>query len=115
MTMYRRTTFFSVLFVLLACSLATRAQGPSISDDDKSADRAYVAKDWATSAQLYERLVHTTPGNQRYWYRLGTSEKFLSHPDKALEAFSKAEAGGTPKYLTRYAIAEVHATQGDSE
>jgi tetratricopeptide (TPR) repeat protein len=115
MTTYRRTTIFSTLFLIFACSLAIRAQGPSISEDDKSANQAYVAKDWAAAAQLYEKLVRAAPSNQRYWYRLGASEKSLNHPDKALEAFSKAEIGGAPKYLTRYAIAEVHATQGDSE
>jgi tetratricopeptide (TPR) repeat protein len=110
MTTYRRTTIFSTLFLIFACSLAIRAQGPSISEDDKSANQAYVAKDWAAAAQLYEKLVRAAPSNQRYWYRLGASEKSLNHPDKALEAFSKAEIGGAPKYLTRYAIAEVHAT-----
>jgi hypothetical protein len=91
------------------------AQGSSDTELRRSADEAYTARNWSSSAKLYDSLTKSDPTNPRYWYRLAISAKSLGEYDKALEALGKAEASGTPKQLAAHARALTLASKGDTD
>jgi hypothetical protein len=107
-------TAFCLSFVLFF-SAFLHAQGPSDAELRKSAEDAYAAKDWNSSAKLYDSLTKSDPANPRYWYRLAISAKSIGEYDKALGALSKAEAAGTPKQLVAHARALTLASKGDND
>ena len=73
------------------------------------ANTAYDAKDWAKSAELYEKLTQAHPEIPRLWFRLGTSLQELGQLDRALAVYQKALAAGAPPPYAEYSIATVFA------
>jgi hypothetical protein len=109
-----RRILISISFVLFL-SVFVHAQGPSDSELRKTAEEAYTAKDWSSSARLYDSLAKADPTNPRYWYRLAISAKSLGEYDKALAALAKSEAAGTPKQIAAHARALTFASKGDND
>lgn len=102
------------MFCAIACGAgAFAAQEPSA--EAKAAGDAYAAKDWKKSEELYGKLANSENSTPQYWYRLGVSEKSLGESEAALKAFEKSETAGMPAFVTRYAMAEVHAQKGEAE
>jgi tetratricopeptide (TPR) repeat protein len=99
--------------LLLLFSTFSSAQTPIADSAEAVADRAYQAHDWSASEAAYSSLSQKAPANARFLYRLGTAQKSLGKYDAALDSFAKAESAGTPRYLSRYAIAETQALHGN--
>ncbi len=101
-----------LLFVTFPRPLRSQVEGSA--PDDSAADRAYSSSDWKSAASSYRVLSQQSPGNARYWYRLGVAQKNLGEFDQALESLAKSESAGAPQHLVRYAQAETRAKKGDS-
>ena len=80
-----------------------------------SADTAYRKKDWATAKNLYSQLSRSDTSVPRYWYRLGFAAQALGEHQKALDAFERAKAKGSPAFVTDYNIACVYASMGQTD
>jgi tetratricopeptide (TPR) repeat protein len=102
-----------MISILLGCGMeVVSAQQPSdnAASIGAAANAAYTAKDWATSAKLYQQIAGSAP-SPRAWYRLGISLDKLGQVQKAIEAFEKALAAGLPAAFGEYGIAAVYAKQ----
>lgn len=108
-TLYVLTTL--LFFSGAAVSLGYPQQS-SISPVANEAAAAYDAKNWSESAKLYGRIAETAP-SARAWYRLGVSLNKTGEQDKAIEAFEKARAMGTPPQFVEYGIATVFVSKKD--
>jgi len=79
------------------------------------ANTAYDAKDWAKSAELYEKLTQAHPEIPRLWFRFGTSLQELGQFDQALDVYQRALKAGAPPLYVEYSVATVYAQKKDSE
>lgn len=79
----------------------------------KTAGEAYQKSDWKEAAEGYRAIVAREPGSGRAWYRLGVSQAKLGRRKEAIASYLKAEAIGQSP-VVRYALACVHAQEGDS-
>jgi tetratricopeptide (TPR) repeat protein len=84
------------------------------SDSVAAADAAYTTRNWAAAEDLYLSLTKENPGNARYWYRLGVSQRGSGHLQPALESLEKARALGAPGSMVDYEAAATYAAMGDS-
>jgi len=105
--------FGIALCLVLTGSLFLRAQQSG--DIAASADTAYQKKDYATAEKLYSQLSQSNANVPRYWYRLGVAAQALGEHQKALDAFEKAKAKGTPAFIVDFNIACVYASMGQTE
>ena len=72
-----------------------------------------AAKDFATSAKLYEEISKVDSKNGRVFYRLGVSLAHLNENEKAIAADQKAIELGAPAQLAEYNLACLYAKTGD--
>ena len=97
--------------VLLLCALAPRAGAQTPAE----ADTLYAHKDWKGAARAYEALAKKEPNKPRYQYRLGVSYGSLEQWPKAIAAYKRAEALGTPPMFARYNLACAFARAGQPD
>lgn len=101
--------------VLEAGALASALDQHSSEAMSADANAAYQDKNWEKSEPLYEQLVQAHPESFRYWYRLGVCRRKRQEYEKAIEAFQKAQALGTPPPVVGYDMAATYATMGQPE
>lgn len=95
------------LFVVVSLPSAAFAQS-----DSARADSAFRARDWRTSAALYERLAAASASGMAQ-FRLGASRHALNELDAAVAAYERALALGFQPAFTLLRLARVHALKGD--
>jgi len=105
----RRRTLWMLVLLLLALAPRARAQTPA------EADTLYAHKDWKGAARAYEALAKKEPNKARYQYRLGVSYGSLEEWPKAIAAYRRAEALGTPAMFARYNLACAFARAGQAD
>src|SRR4029077_15460922 len=101
--------------VLGATLLASTQEQHSLEVMSADATEAHVDKKWEKAELLDERLVHIHPESYRYWYRLGVCRRRQKEYQKAIEAFQKAQALGTPPSIVGYDTAATYAAMGQPE
>jgi tetratricopeptide (TPR) repeat protein len=101
--------------VLGATLLASTQEQHSLEVMSADANAAYVDQKWGKAQLLYERLVQIHPESYRYWYRLGVCRRRQKEYERAIEAFQKAQALGTPASIVGYDIAATYAAMGQPE
>ncbi len=109
------TNCAAVFFILATVLLAHAQDQPSADALATGANAAYQLKSWDKAEPLYERLTQQQPQNARYWYRLGICRQRSQEHAKAIEAFHKAQALGTPPAFTAYGLAEAYGSSGQQE
>ncbi len=103
-------------FVLCIAVVRVAAQDQhSLDVMSADANTAYDSKNWTKAEPLYSRLAAAHPESGRYWYRLGVCRQRNGQHEKAVEAFQKAQAAGTPPALAAYNLAAAYATMGQSD
>jgi hypothetical protein len=100
----------SLLFLALAAPGAASAQDARAAE----ANQYFQAQDWAKAATAYEALASANPGNAMAWFRLGQARHGLGEYQKALDAYAKARAAGTPPGAVLYRSARAYAKLGDA-
>lgn len=89
--------------------------GTAFADDAESAQKAYLAKEWSSAADLYGKLTQAEPRNSLYWYRLGTAERHTGDLSKAESALQKSLELGFQPLVARVGLAAVYSQGGASE
>jgi hypothetical protein len=79
------------------------------------ADTLYAHQDWKGAARAYEALAKQEPNKARWQYRLGVSYGGLQQWPRAIAAYRKAEALGTPPMFARYNRACAFARNGQPD
>ena len=105
----RRRTLWMLVLLLPALASRARAQTPA------EADTLYAHKDWKGAARAYEALAKKEPNKPRYQYRMGVSYGALEQWDKAIAAYRRADALGTPSMFARYNLACAFARAGQPD
>lgn len=101
----------SLIFLSLALSTFAWPQQSSI----EAADKAYVAKDYATALPLYRELALGNAKAPRYRYRLGVCRLETGDYERARADFELAKKLGTPPQFADFNLACAWARLGKPE
>ena len=106
----KRSTVFLVLFLLATPAPLVAAQVPT--DPDEAFRRAielFEARQYPQSRRILEHLAKAHPTRALYWFNLANSDYMLRDYEKALEAYRKVIALGSPLALpARLYAAKAH-------
>lgn len=105
-----------VLVLLLAASVTLLGVcAAHAAPESSAADTFYAHQDWARAAKAYEALAKKNPNLARYQYRLGVSAAGLEQWPRAIRAYRRADALGTPPMFGRYNLACAFARSGQPD
>jgi hypothetical protein len=80
------------------------------------ANRAFVAEEWETSAEVFGRIIQREPDNVSAWVRLGYSQHMLKRYDEALATYLHvSQFDGRPRQWAYYNIAAVYALKDEKQ
>jgi tetratricopeptide (TPR) repeat protein len=122
--MGRRAILFTFILALcvssyIAAASLTQASGGASTGDvnaiKSDADKAYIAQDWKSAAELYGQLTKTEPQSGFAWFRLGNALRRRQQYPEALAALEKAKALGFQPPVTQAMIAGVYSASGETE
>ena len=105
------------IVALAAGSIAMQAQ-TAPSADERDADAAYTAHQWARAEAAYAVLTRQKPDSIRFWFRLGVCKREGKQYAAAIDALTRSRelgaASGLPGPPGDYELALSHAALGDS-
>ena len=110
----RRPSAVVALIAALGWAQDSRPR-PAGRDQAAEANAAYEAKDWASAARLYQKLVDEHPQTPRLWLRLADCLEELGQLDLALDTLERGLKAGVPQVFAEFSIATIYAEKNDKE
>ncbi len=116
MTAARAAALVGILGVAVPTASAAQTRPRAIGEDRAramAAESAYLRRDWAAAARLYEQASTLNPLRGQYWYRLGFARlRDAGRRDLALQAFLRSHELGFQPIGSLYNAAASAALAG---
>jgi hypothetical protein len=103
------------LVIVAAVALPFAASAQALTETQRRANEAWIAQDWARSAEAYDAVIKERPQTAQPYFRLAVSLIALRRHAESRAHLHVAESLGTPVAQVAFRLAQVYAAQGATD